>query len=313
MGDPKGIGPEIIIKSIRKLDSSITDRIRIYGDPSVFEKAYKLVGSDTIRLNFASTSDSINHPQKMSEMEAAKTTFTALNRAISDANSDQLGAIVTAPVNKSRLNLVCPNFRGHTEYLASESGIQDPTMIFISVGKEKEIPVLSLVTTHAPIADLPKMITRKTVLSTILKTFEMMKEYTGRSNIRIAVAALNPHAGENGFLGREEIETIQPAIMDGQGRGVNCEGPFPADSLFNQSNFAKYDAIVAMYHDQGLIPLKASGMGNTVNFTAGLPFIRTSPAHGTAEDIAWSGSADESSMLSAIKVTDKCLSRKGRI
>ncbi len=313
MGDPKGIGPEIIIKALQRLDAPLADRIIIYGDSNVFEEAYKLINSDSIHLNFKSTSNSKKHPNDMSDREAAEVTLAALNQAMEDAKNDKLGAIVTAPVNKSRLNLVCPNFIGHTEYLASASEVQDPTMIFITENARNNTPVLSLVTTHAPIADLPSLITHHRVLSTIIKTSEVVRDHTGRNDISIAVASFNPHAGEDGLLGREEIDVIKPAIADVGERGIDCKGPFPADGLFNQTNFSRYDGIVAMYHDQGLAPLKALGLEKVVNFTVGLPYTRTSPAHGTAEDIAWKGLANESSLLSAIGVANRYISRNRRI
>jgi 4-hydroxythreonine-4-phosphate dehydrogenase len=208
----------------------------------------------------------------------------------------RIDAVTTCPINKQAINRAGYSFSGHTELLAHLTRTESVAMMFIGT-KWKVV----LVTTHLPLGEVPKWITEERVLNTIQMTDRGMKRHFGISLPRIAVLGLNPHGGEEGLLGKEEEAEIVPAIKRARALAVEVEGPFPADSFFDASR-GDYDAVIAMYHDQGLIPIKIFGFMEAVNFTLGLPFIRTSVAHGTAYNIAGSGMADESNLIKAMVV-----------
>lgn len=297
IGDPKGIGPEITVKALPYLPAELRGRIKLYGDEAIFEEARRLAdshGASGARPN-------------ITDEDAAKIALRALDAAICDAKSREISAIVTAPVNKRRMRRVLPDFIGHTQYLASASAAADVTMMFISDTGDRPRLVVSLATTHVPYAKVPSMLTCDCITSTIVRTSEVLKRYLRKKTIRIAVLGLNPHAGEEGLMGAEEEDIVIPSIADAILEGVECEGPFPADSFFTASRMASYDAVVALYHDQGLAPMKIIGGRECVNATLGLPYVRTSPGHGTAEDIAWQARADKDGMISAIMVADKLI------
>ncbi|MBI4126504.1 MAG: 4-hydroxythreonine-4-phosphate dehydrogenase PdxA [Deltaproteobacteria bacterium] len=281
-GDPKGIGPEVVAKALAQLPDAIRKRCRIFGDCSL-------------------------DPRTPSETDAAKIALTALDAAIAAIKTGEITSLVTAPVNKARLQQLVPDFTGHTGYLAKAFGVKDVVMMFVlqkGRGGSRTAPTCIVLTTvHIPIAEVSRSLTSEKILMTIRITAQGMREHFGIASPHIAVLGLNPHAGENGALGREEIETIIPAIEEARRQGINCTGPFPADSFFKRS--PSYDAVIAMYHDQGLIPAKLLGAGHVVNMTLGLPFVRTDPAHGTAEDIAGKGIADPRGMIAAIELAAK--------
>jgi 4-hydroxythreonine-4-phosphate dehydrogenase len=208
-------------------------------------------------------------------------------------------AIVTAPISKESLKMDGFKWPGHTEMLAELTNTKDFAMMFYS-DKLK----LILVTIHTALRNVPDLIKKEKVLQTIIlakKACEMM----GIENPKIAVAGLNPHAGEAGIFGDEEIKEIIPAVNEARASGISASGPYPADTLFHKAYNGEFDIIVCMYHDQGLIPLKMMAFDKAVNVTIGLPIIRTSPDHGTAYDIAWKGIANPSSMIEAIKLAAK--------
>lgn len=297
IGDPKGIGPEIVVGAIPHLPQELRTRVRLYGDDAIFDEARRLAdshGTSGARPN-------------ITDEDAAKIAMRALDAAICDAKSREISAIVTAPVNKRRMRKALPDFIGHTQYLASASATADVTMMFISGTGDRPRLVVSLATTHVPYAKVPSMLTRDCIASTIARTSEALGKYFRKKTIRIAVLGLNPHAGEEGLMGTEEEDIVIPSIADAILEGVECEGPFPADSFFTANRMAAYDAVVALYHDQGLAPMKIIGGRECVNVTLGLPFVRTSPGHGTAEDIAWQARADKDGMMAAIMVADKLI------
>ncbi|MFA5812116.1 MAG: 4-hydroxythreonine-4-phosphate dehydrogenase PdxA, partial [bacterium] len=256
-------------------------------------------------------SSSSGHAGNVSDAEAARMALSAINAAVDDIKAGKISALITAPVNKQRIQSAHHGFRGHTEYLARLARVNDAVMMFFSegpvslnpeTGLQKQLCV-SLVTTHIPLKSVPKAITRERLLLTIRRTHEALERHFACPEPRIAVLSLNPHAGEGGSIGREEETVIKPALLAAQKGGINCVGPLPADGLFGRLADFDYDAVVAMYHDQGILPIKLLCQGKCVNITLGLPYIRTSPGHGTAEDVAWLGQADAENMLSTIRLT----------
>ena len=218
-------------------------------------------------------------------------------RAVELAQAGNVDAIVTAPINKAAIHKAGYAWPGHTEMLADRTGTKKPVMMMVGGGLR-----VPLATTHAAIKDLPKLITRQNVLRTIEIADAALRAYFGLKAPKLAVCGLNPHAGEQGRFGVEESRRIAPAISDARERGVECAGPFPADVVFGQALKGRFDAVVAMYHDQGNIPVKLLAFESGVNVTLGLPIIRTSPDHGTAYDIVRRGIADPRSMVAAIKL-----------
>ncbi|MFH1830044.1 MAG: 4-hydroxythreonine-4-phosphate dehydrogenase PdxA [Pseudomonadota bacterium] len=311
MGDPRGIGPEIVAKAWKTLSEEERDQVLIYGDHSVLDQAAMLASTEFDPKHLVTTSSASGSATNLSDAEAARTALSAIDAAVEDIKSGKISAIVTAPVNKHRIQSILPHFLGHTEYLAKATGLREPTMMFCSEGKmhvdaffqlAKRLCV-SLVTMHLPIKNVAKSITKERVLSTIRRTHKALDEYFACPDARIAVMALNPHAGEGGSIGHEDDKFIAPAVIAAEDEGINCVGPIPADSLFNKMVDFDYDAVVAMYHDQGLLPVKLLCQGRCVNITLGLPYIRTSPSHGTAEDMAWLGQADHENMVATIHLT----------
>lgn len=222
----------------------------------------------------------------------AKEALSAIDEAIDLALAKKVDGIVTAPVSKERIAKTGVPFIGHTEHLAARAGVPLPVMLFVA-GPLR----VALVTTHVPLRQLPAVITPDRILGVLRETSKGLRELFGVPEPRLAVCGLNPHAGEGGELGREEIDVIEPAVREAQREGIKAEGPYAADTVWKRP----CDAIVAMYHDQGLGPIKALHP-DAVNVTLGLPFVRTSPDHGTAFDIAGKGIADPKPMIAAIRL-----------
>lgn len=316
MGDPKGIGPEIIAKAWRLLSPAERAQFVLYGDHAVLSSAAEQSGVAFDHKQIVTTSSTAPPVQRIDDAEAARLAISAIDAAIADAAGGRLAALVTAPVNKRRLQLVRPHFLGHTEYLAKAARIKDPVMMFASAeaAPEKSHTIrqfcVSLATMHLPLKEVPGAVTTERVLTAIRQTALALENYFACPDARIAIMSLNPHAGEGGSLGTEEKNVIAPAIERAFKEGINGVGPLPADSLFHKIEDFDYDAVVAMYHDQGLLPAKLLCGHRCVNMTLGLPYIRTSPMHGTAEDIAWLGTADETSMVAAIRLTRRIVGWK---
>lgn len=227
--------------------------------------------------------------------EAGQAALACLERAVEDLKAGKLDALVTGPINKHNIQSETFRFPGHTEYLAEAFGVPDDLMFMVG-----ETLRVGVVTGHVPLAKVRQHVTRNAIHQKLNMMMQSLKVDFGIEKPRIAVLGLNPHAGENGLLGTEEQETISPVIEDWRKKGELVFGPFPADGFFGTRGYRKYDAVLAMYHDQGLIPFKAIAFEEGVNFTAGLPIVRTSPDHGTAYDIAGKNLADETSMIQAI-------------
>ena len=312
MGDPTGIGPEVVIKALSS--PSVFNRCRpvVFGDAAILEREKQLLKSSisiniideinqavlscgTLDLFSLSTLDpdtvSHGHPDK----KTGKAMGSYIIRAVSMTLQGKLDAMVTGPINKKSLQEGGYPYPGHTEMLAQLTNTSDVVMML--AGENLRVV---LVTIHCSFKQVPRLITTDSIVKTILITAAGLQSYFAIPAPRIAVAALNPHAGEDGLFGAEEQKIIMPAIQQAQNEGVNATGPYPADTLFYYAARGKFDAVVCMYHDQGLIPLKLLHFADGVNITLGLPIIRTSVDHGTAYDIAGKGVADPSSLVNAI-------------
>jgi 4-hydroxythreonine-4-phosphate dehydrogenase len=227
--------------------------------------------------------------------EAGLAAFACLTRAVEDLKAGKLHGLVTAPINKHNIQSEAFTFPGHTEYLAHAFGVSDNLMFMVS-----DILKVGVVTGHVPISRVKQGIHKGAIAQKLEMMTKSLKQDFGIRRPKIAVLGLNPHAGERGLLGTEENDIITPLINELRQKGQLIYGPFPADGFFGTRAYRKYDAVLAMYHDQGLIPFKSIAFDEGVNFTAGLPAVRTSPDHGTAYDIAGKGVADETSMVQAI-------------
>ncbi|MFQ5601807.1 MAG: 4-hydroxythreonine-4-phosphate dehydrogenase PdxA [bacterium] len=322
VGDPNGIGPEVILKSLAKKDVANIcrpiiiapmqiirremHRLQIPFDLIEFddEMPLELLEGKVGVLNFEIDCAALNENQ-IDSVWGGKVAGTALNLAVNGIYKGVYHALVTAPISKSAFKLAGFDFPGHTEFLAFKSHCQDVVMVLLSDAFR-----VGLVTTHCPLAAVPKSLSTEIILRKLRVLDADLNERFNIPNPRIAVLALNPHAGEGGLLGKEEIELIAPAIEQANESGMRISGPFPADSIFTNLQKNRFDAFLAMYHDQGLIPLKMSSFGKAVNYTAGLPFIRTSPDHGTAFDIAGKGVANSESMEAAIKLATRLATKQ---
>lgn len=311
IGDYNGIGTETILKALANNGILQICTPVIYGSMKIISKYRKLLQLPDWFINTAQDIKHITHKKtniinvntKVSlEIEPGKITNDAgtfavecLQEAIKDTLAGNIDALVTAPINKHNVQSENFKFLGHTEFLADACGVKENLMFMVS-----DTLRIALLTAHIPISQVSNQITREKIFKKLELLIKSLKNDFAINKPRIAVLGLNPHAGENGLLGSEEMQVIAPAINELKKKGNMVFGPFPADGFFGQHAYRKYDAVLAMYHDQALIPFKTLMMESGVNFTAGLPIVRTSPDHGTAYDIAGKNQADESSFLQAI-------------
>jgi 4-hydroxythreonine-4-phosphate dehydrogenase len=323
MGDAAGIGPEIIAAAWEQLQTISDCRCIVYGHSEVMRRAAVLrkVDADIDCVNCCSD-DVLDVLPGTIDARAGNAAYSAIRRAIDDAKKNVVDAVVTAPIHKAALHQAGHHYPGHTEIFAEQCGIENYAMMLYlganSAGAESiSPPVLGQyglavvhVTLHCAMKTIFEQITVESVLAKIRLADGFMRRiipsfsrYSGAP--RIGVCSLNPHAGEEGLFGNEEIRTIRPAIERALAEGLQVEGPKPADTIMIDAQAGKYDAVVAMFHDQGHIALKLLGMYRAVNITLGLPIIRTSVAHGTAFDKAWQGTADTGSLLEAVHVAVK--------
>jgi len=292
LGDPAGIGPEIFLKSLSSL--SYFDAVfTVFCSKTVLEFYAKRLG-----ISFSDYPDNIILKDVYGltvvasgkiYTEAGKAQFEYLKAAVADLKKRNIDAIVTLPINKESIRLAGFNFPGHTEYFASEFKVKNFAMMLAN-SKLKVV----LETIHIPLRDVSEKISTESIFKKILLVNRYFPDET------IAVAGLNPHAGEDGLFGSEEEKIIRPAIEKAKAFGIDVCGPFPSDTVFNRAVLGEFGTVLCMYHDQGLIPVKLTGFNETVNITLGLPFVRTSVGHGTAYDIAGKGIADIGSFLQAI-------------
>lgn len=310
-GDVNGVGYEIIFKTFA--DPAMLELCTpiIYGSPRVaifHRKAMGLtVNFNTIhdaseaqagKLNLvACFDDEVKIDFGQPTPESGRAAYLALERAVEDYKKGLYDVLVTAPISKSAIQNDEFRFPGHTEYLQQCFAGEDENALMILMNDKLRV---ALVTTHLPISKVAAAITPEAVEMKIRDLYASLRRDFLISAPRIAVLALNPHAGDSGLLGSEEREVISPVVSKLTGEGIPCFGPYAADGFFGDANYRNFDAVLAMYHDQGLAPMKALGMADGVNFTAGLDLVRTSPDHGTAYDIAGKGVADEGSMRQAI-------------
>lgn len=296
MGDPNGVGPEIIVKAVSSKEVKDLCEIVIYGDAGIIKKTSDNSVTD---LKIVECSDFGLEDLKPSTLDkkAGQASLDYIITAVNSALTNEIDAVVTAPISKESTHLAGSKYPGHTEMLKDLTGADQAVMMF-----EGQKFKVMLVTIHEALSNVPKLISKERVLSTIQLTHDSLVNLFKIDDPKIVICGLNPHAGESGAFGKEEIDHIIPAVEEARNKGINIEGPLPADTLFYYANQGKWDAVVAMYHDQGLIPFKMISFDDGVNITLGLPIIRTSPDHGTAFDIAWKGIANPSSMIAAIKV-----------
>ena len=301
-GDPAGVGPEVTIKALAQPEVRALAECIVTGDPEVLLRTARALGlPPPDRILPAGDAAGIRSGQLSAA--GGQAAFDAIKAAVDLIRSGQGDALVTAPINKEALKLAGLGWPGHTEMLAELSGAAEVRMLLVS-----ERLRVSHVTTHRSLRSAIDSATRERVRRTIEMTHEGALRL-GYDRPRIAVAGLNPHAGEGGLFGDEEIREIAPAVADAFASGIDVRGPLPADTLFWRAAEGEFDFVVAMYHDQGHVPVKLSGFDEGVNVTLGLPFLRTSVDHGTAFDIAGTGVARSESMVSAIRVAASVLAR----
>ena len=295
LGDPAGIGPEIALKALvsaRRSDaalsvfgpvSALRERARRLGLPAPESLGVRLVDvpGDAVPLGVVSAA-------------GGRAAAEAVLAAVREAREGVVHALVTAPLNKEALAAAGYPWPGHTEMLAEAAGAQSVAMMFVGGGLR-----VALLTIHQPLRTVPDALTGEVVRRIVRLVARELPRF-GASRSRIAVCGVNPHAGEGGLFGREEREVIAPAVFALRAEGLDVEGPLPADTVFVRAARGEFDAVVAAYHDQGLIPVKLAAFGHAVNVTLGLPFVRTSVDHGTAFDIVEKGVADEGSLLAAM-------------
>ena len=297
MGDPNGIGPEIIAKAVQSNEVLNICKPVIYASSSVLRKAEKDFGL-TIDCKIEDKDNFKDLEVIPAEInkQAGESSIYYIKEAVKDALNKKIDAVVTAPISKESTHLAGSVYPGHTEMLRDLTGAENAVMLFEG-GPFK----VALVTIHCALSEVPELITEEKVLSTLKICSHDLKTKYGINDPKISVCGLNPHAGEAGAFGNEEINEIVPAIKEAVKNGINAQGPIPADTLFYRANRGEWDLVLAMYHDQGLIPFKMIAFDTGVNVTLGLPIVRTSPDHGTAFDIAWKGIAKSASMIEAIK------------
>jgi len=316
IGDPSGIGPEILLFAWQKRSDKLPP-FYVLGDPALLAARARQLGLDipiveaepeaasalfATSLPVAALENGLVDMPGVPSVINAAGVIEAIQRAVEDTLSGRASGIVTCPIAKKPLYDAGFSFPGHTEFLGHLSNeITGETVIPVMMLAGPELRTVP-VTVHQPLADVPKSLTKDLVERTGEITARDLKERFGVPSPRLAVSGLNPHAGEGGSMGREDIQIIAPAIAALRDKGIDAFGPLPADTMFHPSARQKYDAALCMYHDQALIPVKTIGFDDTVNVTLGLPFIRTSPDHGTAFDIAGQGIARPDSLLAAIQL-----------
>ena len=296
VGDPAGIGPEVALKALSNLKEKSDFLPLLIGDLPVLKKNSSLL---SLPLHFEIIETGVikgDFPVGEPDRLCGKAAYSYIKKGVNLLKEGKIAALVTAPVNKEGINLAGYRFSGHTEVLARAFKVKNFGMVLAS----NSLRVL-LVTTHLPLKEVPTAITKEAILKKILLGNKFLKEDMEIRKPKIGLCGLNPHSGEGGVLGDEEEKIISPAIKEARKKGIECSGPFPSDTLFfSQKRTKEFDLILAMYHDQGLIPLKTLYFERLVNITIGLSVIRTSPGHGTGYDIAYQKKADSRSMEEAI-------------
>ena len=309
-GDINGISYEVIMKTL--LDPRVMEMCTpiVYGSPKVAAYHRKALDIDNLSFNHIRNAgeaaikkaniincidDNVRVELGKSTQMAGESSYAALERAVNDLHNGEIDVLVTAPINKDNIQSEKFSFPGHTEYLIDKFQVEDYLMLMVS-----EQMRIGVVTGHIPLEEVPGKITKDLIISKLRILAKSLKEDFSVTGHRIAVLGLNPHAGDNGLLGKQEQEIIVPAIREARDSGIIALGPYSADGFFGSGDYTKFDAILAMYHDQGMVPFKLASFEKGVNFTAGLPVVRTSPAHGTAYNIAGEGKASPESFREAL-------------
>jgi len=320
-GDINGIGYEVILKSLSDNRVYETFTPVIYGSSKVAAFYRKHLDIQNINITIINSVKEA-HPKKINIInctkdelkvefgrateEAGHAAFLALQLAVDDLQAGHLHALVTAPINKNNIQSEKFNFPGHTEYLEQKFGDGQNALMVLS----SDLMRIAIATGHIPLKDVATKLTEDLLVNKLTILNEGLKQDFGIRKPRIAVLGLNPHAGDTGLIGKEEEEIIIPAMKKANNKGMICVGPFAADGFFGTEKFRNYDAILAMYHDQGLIPFKTMSMENGVNLTMGLPIVRTSPDHGTAYELAGKNEASENSFRQALYMAQDIYNRR---
>jgi 4-hydroxythreonine-4-phosphate dehydrogenase len=303
-GEPAGVGPELTVEALAGAAAHWPGaRFTVLGDAALLAARAKAVGVDWAAL--LGEQIGVQHlplavPSQPGQLDVANGPYVLglLDQAIDGAMAGRFDAIVTAPLQKSTINDAGVPFTGHTEYLAERTHTPDVVMMLSGTGQR---PLrVALATTHLPLKDVPAALSVEGLVETLRIIDHDLRRHFGLPAPRILVTGLNPHAGEGGYLGREEIDVIAPALTLANGQGIDARGPYPADTLFQPRYLNEADCVLAMFHDQGLPVLKYATFGEGINVTLGLPIIRTSVDHGTALDLAGTGRADAGSLIAAI-------------
>lgn len=327
MGDPAGSGPEITLKALRNESLSSKARFILIGDLKVFKKASEIISARELSFTqIASPSEVVHEPRTINVIDlnnvdltqlvygkpsilGGRAAYDSIAQAVNYAMSGGVHAIVTAPISKESLNMAGYNYPGHTELLADLTGAKEVKMMLVA-----GTFMVAHVTTHVSLREALELIKRERVFRTIELTYQSLLELFGMTQPKIAVSGLNPHAGEGGLFGNEEIEQIKPAIQEAFSKGINVTGPYPPDTVFYRAYYNKqFDVVIAMYHDQGHIAMKMVGFMEGVNLSLGLPIIRVSPDHGTVWGKAGKGTGNESATLEAIKLAIELANKKYKL
>ncbi|MET3925861.1 4-hydroxythreonine-4-phosphate dehydrogenase PdxA [Devosia sp. 2618] len=318
MGEPAGVGPDIALSLYARRAELALPAFCIFGHVEFLKLRAERLGLklDIVKVAPEEAAAAFGEalpvvdvaglvPDQPGEISAVSggVVIRSIEAAVRATLTGGCRALVTAPIHKGALYNVGFRHPGHTEFLAelcANGGTVPLPVMMLAHGGLRAVPV----TIHVPIRDVPDLLTKELIVNTIRVVAHDLRNRFGIANPRIGVAGLNPHAGEGGAIGREELEIVGPAVAQLQFEGIGVEGPLPADTLFYPSHWARYDAVVAMYHDQALIPIKTVAFEDAVNVTLGLPIVRTSPDHGTAFDLAGTGRASPASFLAAIRMAD---------
>jgi 4-hydroxythreonine-4-phosphate dehydrogenase len=318
LGDITGIGPEVALKAVARLLPENDARYLLIGPEELAHRLDAELGTGLSPVGFSDPAaassrvllfDPLEQPlgnlPSPGDPQASSAALAFLREGAHRCLAGELAALVTAPVNKQAIiEAGHPDFVGQTELLSDLAGTRDTAMMLLGTDDRGRWLRVALVTTHLPLRKVADAITRPAVLKAVRLAADSCR-LLGLARAKVAVCGLNPHAGEGGHIGDEELTVIGPALDEARASGLDVVGPLSADTLFHDAIGGRYDAVVAMYHDQGLAPLKLAAFDTGVNWTLGLPFIRTSPDHGTAHDIAGKGVANPSSMMAAIRLAEQ--------
>jgi 4-hydroxythreonine-4-phosphate dehydrogenase len=323
MGDPAGVGPEVTVKALAEQGIHRICRPLVVGAAGVLARANEMLGNPVVVRPATRVADGPSRRGRMDVLDLANVELARLDlgkvsamagraaveyvvKAVELAQAGEVAAIVTGPINKEAINLAGYHYVGHTEILADLTHTARCTTM-LAAGPLR----VTHVTRHVPLREVGALITQARVLETIVVSAAGLHQF-GVEHPRLGVAALNPHGGEGGLLGREEMEEIKPAVEEARRMGIDAQGPYPADSIFFRAIAGEFDAVVAMYHDQGHIPIKVHDFEGSFTVTLGLPIVRTSVDHGTAFDIAWTGVSSSRSMIEAIRWAAEIAVRRGK-